>query len=123
MKELEALDEILIAFRQASGCEFSETNKKSYDVLVKALTPPTQDEVCRQLSEYYSNKFREIYDFQYKNEEFIGFIRHKAIYLNEQELNNFIVDAPHLLTLIGRFYQGVKEINAILNYLKRRDEK
>ena len=66
--------------------------------LEQALTPPTADEVCKALGEHYDRKVK------YINKRFRRFYsncdRNEIIDL--QSLIRF----PHLITLIGRFYEG-----------------
>ena len=69
----------------------------------QSLTPPTADEVCKALSEYWGNPFR--YN---KNtnlfEHYVGDIMWKRF--------NILIlrtDAPDLIEMIGKFYKGEKD--------------
>ena len=85
-----------------------------YKTIEKALTPPTVEEVCKALSQFYKEQVsysndRHNHMFYFEKSrlgivmllfENINFIRgdyHKT--------NNL---PPHLITLIGRFYEGLK---------------
>jgi hypothetical protein len=96
----------------------------------KALTPPTADEVCKALSEYYSKKelssVKVLYYTDFKDKmdsEHIFYYKRKYIDLNgrEQEPKIYIgnilkgrmgfhsANLPiRLITLIGRFYEGLQ---------------
>lgn len=83
-------------------------------LIKKALTPPTADEVCKALSEcekrnvFYSEDTQEFYYLEYegKNGEYSQFITETygdglwtlGVYL-----------PPHLITLIGRFYEELEK--------------
>ena len=48
-KELEALENMKNDVEQADTCYSSV---EDYDLLKQSLTPPTEEEVCQELSEY-----------------------------------------------------------------------
>jgi len=71
----------------------------------QALTPPTEQEVCEALSEY-SNK--KVY---YENGKFeVGKYEPSICYLQEDNIVwfNWFKLPPHIITMIGRFYEGKK---------------
>jgi len=75
------------------------------DKIIKALTPPTEQEVCEALSEY-SNK--KVY---YENGKFeVGKYEPSICYLQEDNIVwfNWFKLPPHIITMIGRFYEGKK---------------
>ena len=77
-------------------------------MLVEALTPPTADEVCEALSEWYMS-----YDVRYDESEYAFYFitdgRRSNITdidsLGMLSINTFL--QPNLITLIGRFYEGI----------------
>lgn len=86
------------------------------DYIEELKKPPTEQEVCEALSEWFKNKEikYENGDFYYqpmitKPKQYISIKRklafsEKIVYTIETQL------PPHLITLIGRFYEGkVKE--------------
>jgi hypothetical protein len=79
--------------------------KEAYDLLVKALTPPTADEVCGAIQRFYGGTIKyEKVSFNlygYSNAP-ITLVR-----LNDGELlfHSKYTLRPHLITLIGRFYE------------------
>ena len=113
-KELEALERLYFNLNSLEYCDnhtdehIIDGGKTDYDIIKQALTPPTAEEVCKVLSEYI--------------QEPIIYVR--TSFVNEREtaevcglfgLDNYdLVDfntplPPHLITLIGRFYQGLEE--------------
>jgi hypothetical protein len=66
----------------------------------KALTPPTEQEVCEALSEYLDTECR------YDN---VAFQRLDGCWFEYIDINDLTVSAPHLITLIGRFYEAHNE--------------
>lgn len=87
--------------------------------IIKALTPPTSDEVCEELNKWYSDVVDYVFihgvdDFTYdeKNKRF-----YKRMLNSPHEMTICRIDTngcmelreplpPHLIELIGRFYQG-----------------
>jgi hypothetical protein len=78
----------------------------------KALTPPTANDVCKALSEWFNKDVPNCYqtDFYYFEKEkafyldninFIVYYRENTLRFN----TNFPLP-PHLITLIGKFYEG-----------------
>lgn len=74
---------------------------EEYKKLLDKNTPPTELEVCEALSEYYGREV--IYD--YFEERFYkkGI---KKQWVRITNLYDFKIKAPHLITMIGRFYEG-----------------
>jgi predicted phosphoribosyltransferase len=100
-KELEAirvLKDNAILFDD--GTDFGASMLEAISDLEKALTPPTDDEVCKALSEHYHIKVE--YDKRFKQFEsehtWYAELRDGLLYIDELP--------PHLITLIGRFYEG-----------------
>ena len=90
-KELEALNRIF------NGMSNNVGYIKYFENIRQALTPPTSDEVCEALSKltrmsvYYNNG-----KFRFHGDKFGEIV----------DLNDL---PPHLITLIGRFYEGLEE--------------
>ena len=90
---------------------FKGHNKERYlrSVIVKALKPPTAEEVCEALSEYLKPHYIREVKVTFENNEFVFFDRILVHYVGGHLWFNFPIDfPPHLVTLIGRFYEGVE---------------
>ena len=73
---------------------------KYMDSLKSILTPPTADEVCKALSEYWGNPVQ--YDERHcLFEMYVGDNTWKPV-----ELLRMRIEKPHIITLIGRFYEA-----------------
>ena len=111
MKELEALERIMLFIAGVSDTlSVDEGKQLEKDIIIIGtyLTPPTSEEVCKALSKELGH-YRVDYDREKRM--FKGYI---PIAYPSQFGDDGIVIAslslpPHLITLIGRFYQGVKE--------------
>lgn len=83
---------------------------KQQQEITKALTPPTAEEVCEALGKYY--KLEEFESVLY-DENFSYFVLNRLkekgniVFLikNKIKINDYL--PPHLITLIGRFYESV----------------
>ncbi len=81
-----------------------------YEYLKHVLTPPTADEVCKALSEYSkTNVYYERGGFFYRNEyrynqPFLVAIKYKSGLI---ELTKNVLP-PHLITMIGKFYESLE---------------
>lgn len=100
---------------------FNENNKFLYDDLEQALNelealkkPPTVDELCKALSEHYkeqvsysNERHNHLFYFE-KSRLGIVLLRHGNIdfYQSDYHKTNYL--PPHLITLIGRFYEGLE---------------
>ena len=76
-----------------------------YNTVKKALTPPTADEVCKQLSDelggiviFNNGEFEVSYE---------PYCYQSICIYEDGKLTNMINLPPHLITLIGRFYEGL----------------
>ena len=89
-------------------------------LIEKALTPPIADEVCKALSEhmgnniYYNESTKEFVQKMFhgnvlnRDEWFISYVTETyGDGLNTYTVNDYL--PPHLITLIGRFYERVCE--------------
>ena len=105
-KALGAFEEIWKDFH------FKNHNRERYlrSVIVKALKPPTAEEVCKALIKYFE---KPVY---FENLSF--FVQH---YKRKQSYKDYSLNVyrngklkilydlpPHLVTLIGRFYEGLR---------------
>ena len=124
-KELEALNQIETHIEMTAITDgVFKTLKRDYlDVIRKALTPPTADEVCKALEEEYGKKFyyskgEKIFytwseggktAFTGGNGQAVGGDVHNMITLGMFKLGEKVRTNPHLITLIGRFYEGLEE--------------
>jgi hypothetical protein len=77
-----------------------EEEAEIYNTIKQSLTPPTEQEVCRKLSEYYGT---EVYYSKNK------FIIKKSSRLTDYVIINSLINKPHLITLIGQFYEVRKD--------------
>lgn len=88
---------------------------KDISTIEKALTPPAAEEVCKALSEWLNKEVPDLWNynvyysdggFQYYNGE--GFEEYLVEYYEEDKTMTLSVFLPpHLVTLVGRFYEGV----------------
>ena len=91
-----------------------DTGSKRYleNVINEALTPPTEEEVCEALSEHYDCEviYVERTLYAYVRFHIEGKKVHQPISrLEEGKINIIRIYEPlppHLITLIGRFYEG-----------------
>lgn len=94
------IDSLLLNIdKYATGkmCLFTE---EEYDIIKNALTPPTEEEVCKALSEHYDK--RVIYE--------VGQFYVAVSKSNKCNVYNFVdINAlkskPYLITMIGSFYE------------------
>ena len=120
MTALQALEE-LYGYSSDEWNEGTPRRKsldKAHEVLRKALTPPTSEEVCKALSEH------DEIDVKHERGEnldvfYYGIIKHdmnhkeyiqkRIICIGDNsEINLNASLPPHLIELIGRFYGGLK---------------
>ena len=104
-KELEALKELT-----NYQCITTEYFNTLVETLEKALTPPTAEEVCDELSKlignaYYENKI--FYENELKIEEICYLARDMGKNIDIIRFNNYSLP-PHIITMIGRFYEGLE---------------
>ena len=86
-----------------------------YEDVVKSLTPPTADEVIKALSEYfkgltgvwYDKKTKSFIHLQYGRNEVIS--RCFEARLNDKRVTVIVTLPPHLITMIGKFYESLEE--------------
>jgi hypothetical protein len=104
MKELEALEWL------KNNKTWLNTNKVPeavYETLLKALTPPTADEVCKALSEEYFNA-KVVYSWGEMSFKFdVDWIEIAKLSIQKRVYVTML--PPHLITLIGRFYEGLEK--------------
>ena len=104
-KELKAFEEIWKDFH------FKGHNRERYlrSVIVKALKPPTAEEVCVELSKYLKPHYIREVKVAFENNEFVFFDGILVQYIGGNIWLNFPLDfPPRLITLIGKFYEGVE---------------
>lgn len=83
--------------------------EEAYDTIKKVLTPPTADEVCIALNERYNNS---VFQYLKDNKSFVfGYMLRPVCRLKEDKTIDWATNdlPPHLITLIGRFYEGLEE--------------
>ena len=74
------------------------------DFIEKALTPPTEEEVCKALSEFLETTVRYVEKMKWFSER-----KRTLVWLQPNGNISVIVLLPsHLIDLIGRFYEGVE---------------
>jgi len=120
MKELEALEKIkyyepvVCHYENYKDAPMDDEQKETYELLRKALTPPTKEEVCKALSEYLD---REV---KINNDKSFYYTEEKQYYGECDEIIcgfswnddirtiSFEFDLPpNLITLTGKFYEGL----------------
>jgi hypothetical protein len=104
-KELEAL-EIALNWKAMTGQPMA-------DEIIEALTPPTADEVCKALSDWINTidfyPPRKVYYDDKKVSFEVGKYEPSICYKDDERIwFNWFRFPPHLITLIGRFYEGKK---------------
>jgi hypothetical protein len=91
---------------------------KGFKLLEQALTPPTQEEVCKALSELTPHGQSVLYSelektFYYESVHYNGFEDENYItQLTHYQNGELIIRhgyKPHLIILIGRFYEGLEK--------------
>ena len=102
-KELEALRKI----KRFDGNMSREQNQR-YAELEKVLTPPTAEEVCMALSDYFGFSYYYQDNFFHRSDGIKHIYPLKVSGFTEIQLYDGHLP-PHLITLIGRFYEGVIE--------------
>lgn len=80
---------------------------KYMDSLKSILTPPTADEVCKALSGWFDEKFYyDVNQKEFYTKALNG--QHSVVKLKKNEIHfgGWYTMPPHLITLIGRFYEA-----------------
>jgi 1,4-dihydroxy-2-naphthoyl-CoA synthase len=131
MKELEALKRLRDGYTNGYYKQFTHSEAKideDYNMVLEALTPPTADELCKAMSNYFkkwnSSGYRTS-TIEYKSYLKAFFFlsggdkkedrgKDKTIcfmesFLGDTHIRFFEDLPPHLITLIGRFYEGVEK--------------
>ena len=106
-KELEALEKLgekerITGVKNACYLVDKIKNDSEFETVKQALTPPTVDEVCKALSEYLKEEIiYESTSFLYKGSyaEVCALGNLNGVYFSTHL-------PPHLIALIGRFYEG-----------------
>jgi hypothetical protein len=101
----ELINKIEKVFKDSTYCGWGSVLEE----LKQALTPPTQEDVCKALNEYINGKV-----FISTNNMIC--IRHKEYDVNidffDDEIDfDGLTLPPHLITLIGRFYENLEANN------------
>jgi hypothetical protein len=91
-------------YTNEDGVQMCEMEFSKYLEMEQALTPPTADEVCKALSDYYGKEVKV--DKRYNNTTFVCDGRNIAWVDNNGSVQINQPKPPHLITLIGRFYEG-----------------
>ncbi len=86
--------------------------QEAYKLLEKALTPPTEEEVCKALTEWAEASWLGKARISYNKTDFIitgplGSAQVCSLWNNKLILYYRL--PPRLVTLIGRFYQSLEE--------------
>ena len=113
-KELEALRVLKAnAILFDDGTDFGASMLEAISELDKSLTPPTADEVCEALSEFYGKKV--IYVADVKKFAYEGVDGWQEICYFGKNFKGDVIRfsfrlPPHLITLIGWFYEGLEKM-------------
>lgn len=126
-KELEALGRMLDTEKKVYGTwtpsvrellAWDGEESKDLEIIEQALTPPTEEEVCKALSEhlevpiYYNIPHRYFYyevleiSGRNKKEIILTTFTKRGTNYNDETLDIRYDLPPHLIILIGRFYEG-----------------
>lgn len=90
----------------------------SWNAVGGALTPPTKEEVCKALSKWVKGNIPDIWNYK------VYYDREGFHYYNNCDFEEYLVEyeqigkaitlsvflPPHLITLIGRFYEELEEL-------------
>ena len=119
-KELEALEQIKASHFQAhieseNIGDFDIWFEEYYNLLRKALTPPTADDICEELEEYFYRCVGKAcpclkYEKDTKKFVYIDGLTEDVYELVTLEKHGYIHFGtslpPHLVEMIGKFYKG-----------------
>ncbi len=102
-KELEALKDLIKRNNALKNEGHFHIGKDTLDTISQALTPPTQEEVCKALSDYLGEKMIYL-GFDFVNVD----ITKIAVQFNlkNKNIELYVELPPHLITMIGRFYEN-----------------
>ena len=107
LEALERLGNYEITHDEQNNYTWTLSDTDEYATIKQALTPPTEEEVCKALSEYYG------FEVMYKGLDFFPKERLSYFYCVVAMVDGCIDFAdplpPHLITMICRFYEGVKQ--------------
>ena len=107
-KALEVLGNNLLQYDD--GSDFSASMIEAFNIIEKALTPPTSKEVCKALKKWYKKQklFIDKIEYDKKNKAFVNGFFILVNYIDSMLLFEVLLP-PYLVTLISRFYEGVVE--------------
>ena len=113
-KKLEALEQIEVSHKMAhidSGNygDFEVWFEDYYKIIKKALTPPTEQEVCKALNEWLPRNWRydrEMNEFYYEVQAEDKTVL--SIFLGVHA-TNLLEERPKALLMLGRFYEEENE--------------
>ena len=83
--------------------------RKEYEIVKQALTPPSEEEVCKALSEHFAKnpQFNNVVNIRFNKDAGIILIVWKSGgFSHVLDYSHDMKDAPHLITMIGKFYEG-----------------
>ena len=104
-KELEALRKKIL-----KNCR-CDIKCLEYDNLLKALTPPTQEEVCEAIKNYMHPNTRYCVNYNQSEKAFkgtFGVIVSLGSHLGTPHIIYETALPPYLNIIIGRFYEGIE---------------
>lgn len=115
-KELEALNGLAnFIIMHGNNDDYDASAIEWHGIIKQALTPPTADEVCKALSEYYHSEVsysneRHNHMF-YFEESRLGILRYydgRVVFIHSDyhKTNNL---PPYIVVLIGKFYESLEE--------------
>jgi hypothetical protein len=109
MRELEALEKIRETLQRVFNFPFNLTEE--YKILKKAFTPPTEEEVCKVLSEYIKRPI----EYYAPAKQFVircsnGYHEIARLHgTNEISFDTTYCLPPYHIGLLARFYKGLGE--------------
>ena len=118
-KELEALRELgMQTVHDEEGYEepVEVYLKEHYYTLMKLLLPPTEEEICKELSKIdftnYGVEYGNAWQFNNKHKYFWTTCwlegQENRIKLDEIDIDWLYLERPKILTMLGRFYEEVE---------------
>ena len=105
-KELEALDWIENIFEEHQV----QLPDVELTLIREAITPPTADEVCLSIMKHYESKI-VFYNELAKTFNEVHLTRNEEVvsnYANGEVGINYNALPPHLITMIGKFYESLE---------------
>ena len=114
-KALEALERIRKHLSEAFQCdEFDLSIIDDFNLIKQTLQVPTSEDVCKALSEWYSKEYKVDCIVRYMGSFIVETLRggsEDLVYYDKHSKSIECCLPPHLITMIGKFYESESESN------------